>query len=354
MNAILEGGPFAAQSVETPAGSSGGRIGLPIDDDGKPAQNAHVGIAVYQLAGTAEDPRYVFSGCQRIDGQPFSMEFIDGPAKGVRPSPIPARWLPNEIQVPLLGDDTPFAGQGDPVSVAVYGKCELDGRMKLACQRIDRAASVVASVKEHLDEQRLANALQYFYVNPNYDLYTMKPTGEHVQVPVQVGFRRGHVDEGIAPLISEIWRLDFDTFGSCQRRPAGHNFAAYAYVAFPRRRDAKDFRDLLSALQIRTILVENTIKIGRRDPAGAGEPIEFPSGNVMFEADAIGAITEAMNRFPSLSELRGWLSTVPPSLRHEHIAFAAYLIWEKEGRPHGRDVAHWLMAVDELRRSDTQ
>lgn len=34
-----------------------------------------------------------------------------------------------------------------------------------------------------------------------------------------------------------------------------------------------------------------------------------------------------------------------------HIAKRAYEIWEKEGRPHGRDREHWLKASEELSAS---
>jgi Protein of unknown function (DUF2934) len=34
--------------------------------------------------------------------------------------------------------------------------------------------------------------------------------------------------------------------------------------------------------------------------------------------------------------------------RDERIRQRAYEIWEREGRPHGRDEEHWRMAVDEL------
>jgi hypothetical protein len=34
--------------------------------------------------------------------------------------------------------------------------------------------------------------------------------------------------------------------------------------------------------------------------------------------------------------------------RDERIRQRAYEIWDREGRPHGRDQEHWLMAVDEL------
>jgi hypothetical protein len=33
----------------------------------------------------------------------------------------------------------------------------------------------------------------------------------------------------------------------------------------------------------------------------------------------------------------------------EQIACAAYAIWENEGRPHGRDLAHWLQAEEQLK-----
>jgi hypothetical protein len=32
----------------------------------------------------------------------------------------------------------------------------------------------------------------------------------------------------------------------------------------------------------------------------------------------------------------------------EQIARAAYLMWEQEGRPHGRDLQHWLQAESQL------
>ena len=37
-----------------------------------------------------------------------------------------------------------------------------------------------------------------------------------------------------------------------------------------------------------------------------------------------------------------------PLDRNERIRQRAYEIWEREGRPHGRDEEHWRMAVDEL------
>ncbi len=35
-------------------------------------------------------------------------------------------------------------------------------------------------------------------------------------------------------------------------------------------------------------------------------------------------------------------------LTSEQIARAAYLLWEREGRPHGQDLNHWLQAERQL------
>ena len=40
-----------------------------------------------------------------------------------------------------------------------------------------------------------------------------------------------------------------------------------------------------------------------------------------------------------------------PQPSHEEIAAAAYLIWEKNGRPHGRDVEFWHQAQESLKAS---
>jgi hypothetical protein len=39
--------------------------------------------------------------------------------------------------------------------------------------------------------------------------------------------------------------------------------------------------------------------------------------------------------------------------RNELVRLRAYEIWESEGRPHGRDTAHWLLAEAELRHVAT-
>jgi hypothetical protein len=60
---------------------------------------------------------------------------------------------------------------------------------------------------------------------------------------------------------------------------------------------------------------------------------------------------------PLSAEDREWLDSTlvaggfrQPQPTHEQVAIAAYHIWEKEGRPHGRDRAHWTEALAQLQR----
>ena len=46
-------------------------------------------------------------------------------------------------------------------------------------------------------------------------------TTEHKQVPVSVGHRWSDVDEGLAPMIEQIWLADIDTALSCQENQPG-------------------------------------------------------------------------------------------------------------------------------------
>src|SRR6185503_5818541 len=39
---------------------------------------------------------------------------------------------------------------------------------------------------------------------------------------------------------------------------------------------------------------------------------------------------------------------------HDEIALSAFLAWEKEGRPHGRDTIYWLNAEAQLRQLHQQ
>jgi hypothetical protein len=54
--------------------------------------------------------------------------------------------------------------------------------------------------------------------------------------------------------------------------------------------------------------------------------------------------TPSSNGDRSSSQPSRWKGT------YQGIAEAAYYIWEKEGRPNGRALDHWLRAEDKVRR----
>jgi hypothetical protein len=157
--------------------------------------------------------------------------------------------------------------------------------------------------------------------------------------PAQIDGCRGQVDERVKLLMTQLRRLDFDAQGSWEGQPPGSDVSAGVYVAFGARRDADDFRDVVSSLH--------------QDARDAGGQSESATSNVIVETCAIACITEALRHCGTRSHLREWLSAIPSSSRHEHLAVAAYYLWEQEGQPHGRDAAHWFTAVDALRRSET-
>jgi hypothetical protein len=146
------------------------------------------------------------------------------------------------------------------------------------------------------NEDRLNEAIKSFYENPNYDIYTTRPTDRHQQVLVQVGHRCAHVDAGIASIIRELFRLGLDTIGSCQEQAMGEAFEGHAYVGFCREGDANRFYNLLRSSGIEATLKPKKLKIlSRRSPGGPLEDqIEVPSGNVMFPSYEIERVAQLL------------------------------------------------------------
>ena len=231
---------------------------------------------------------YAFAGFQRVDNQPLRVEFVDGPFAGVHD--IPEVRL--EASVPLISDHTLFHGVGNPAAVAVYMLGEFGGKWCYRLNRIDDSPRAVEDAACQTNEQMLAIAIRNFYLAPNYDIYSMKPTGEHSQIPVEVGWRRGHVDEEIAELIAETWRLGLDTIGSCQSRPVGDKFAGLAYIGFFRLADAECFHGWLASAGIPSTLKEVKCSFARTaGPADQTKDIlDFTSANVLFAPSYIDQI----------------------------------------------------------------
>lgn len=292
----LEGGPYSGEMGVT--GPMGPTIGLAVDEHIRPVRtDSPFGVAVYELERRATGDVYVFRGFQRPGNQPFPIQFVDGPAAGILPAPQPAQYLDPVQRIHLSSDGMPYRGKDDPAAVAIYERREECGRFFYALRAIDDSPETVRAAVEEVNDQKLTEAINNFYASPDYDIYSIKPTGGHAQVPVEVGHRRGHVDEKIAPLIAEVWRVGLDTIGSCQERPPGAPNEGKAYVGFPRMRDARFFHERLSEAGIPATLVEKKFKISmRQGPDALSEALEFDSANVLFDPDDIDRIVEVFRR----------------------------------------------------------
>jgi hypothetical protein len=274
-------------------------IGLPLDTAYRPTQLPDPPLlALYQRQGQETGMAYAFTGFRPINNQLLTIEFVEGPYSGMRSM----GEIRLEAHVPLTAQGALHAGEGDPAAVAVYSLAQTNGTWCYRLDRIDDSDELVGEAIAQAHEHRLSQVIRNFYHAPNYDIYSMKPTGEHTQVPVEVGWRRGHVDEGIAALIAAAWKLGLDTIGSCQCRPPGTKFEGQAYIGFFRHSDAESFHQWLSDSGIASTLQDTQGSIAKLDDAGRpmGEAAAYTNANVFFDPPVIAHITEVLQRIQPL------------------------------------------------------
>ena len=292
----LDSGPHAGTLNIN--GTPNALIGLGVDEHLRPA----AGDQFYAIALYGIRPRrasgFRFPRISAPEGQPFPVEFTGGPCQGIVPFPQPDPVLSPELRFGLGQDGKPFDGKEVPNAVAVYERGHDGTKCHYCLKEIDLSSEALEPLIEEINERRLTEAINNFYVQPNYESYSIKPTGEHTQVAIEVGHRRGQVDEKIAPLIAEVWCLGLDTTGSCQQRPIGTPNDGKAYIAFPRLRHARFFHDCLVRAHIPSEFVEKKFRIAhhRNPQEEASEVIEFDCANILFEHDAISVIVELLRR----------------------------------------------------------
>ena len=192
-------------------------------------------------------------------------------------------------------DGSLFEGAGHVSRLEVYELQRQGEGWVYRLKSSDESPESLAYAEREIRDGILTSMINNFYEYPNYEIYSMKPTGEHVQVYVEVGHRRGQVDAGIATLIGEVWRIGLDTIGSCQCRPAGHKYPGMAYLGFPRPEDAEFLQKRCEEASIYCVVEPKKLKLGHQPKqAGESETIEFDSANVLFMPDDIDRITEAL------------------------------------------------------------
>lgn len=293
--AKLNGGPYNGRTLKIQKEME--TIALGIDDAGIPDQRKPpIGFVIYKRMSDIGSPMlYELLGFKRPSGEPYMIEFVDGPGAGLHPAPRPAQFLEARQPMPIREDGTLFRGVGEIVGEAIYERRPDGDSWKCFFVGIDRSPDRVGQLMEVENERRITAAMKNFYESPNYGIYSKPPTDDHQQVLVEVGERRAHIDEKIAPLIAAVWGLEMETLGSCQQIHSKEKVTDRAYIGFPKAKDAKRFVELLNAAGIDCVYEPKTMTIARNDDAGdVVEKLTFDTANVKFDSADIDRIVQAV------------------------------------------------------------
>jgi len=285
------GGPVAGSNFEGPDLES---IGIPLDENlqyisaGEPF--ALAGYKRQEIDGVVQ---YCFLDIRRPNNQPFLVEFVGGPANGIVPLSGPIQYGPEEFPTPLTVEMTPVKNGGPLTAIAIYGRRQEEGKWRYHFLRTETSGPLLEEVKAQTAKRRLKQAMNAFYLNPNYSIYTVQPTDEHPQVRIQVGHRIANVDERIGPLIQEVWRLGLDTLGSCQEAKAGQ-----AWIGFPIAEEGDAFHRILGEAGIPSTIdrrIGHIASVDRPD-----EKIEYEQVNVLFASTDIERVFVQLRAFASI------------------------------------------------------
>ena len=259
--AELIGGPFAG--TLNLQGVLNAVIPLPLNDDLRHEPNNPTVLALYARDG--ELPiRYRFMHVQRLDGNQFAVEFVGGPFAGTRPFGQPASYGPETLLMPLGPGNVPYNDTGNPIGYATYRQQKTDGVGCYNFDCIDTTPKAAANILADLNRIRLRQVMDGFYADPNYDIYSLKPTDLHKQIHISYGTRKADVDELLAPLILELWKMDYDTLGSCQELANGES-AGMAYVSFPFAEQGTTVHQILTAAGIDSVANPKKLQISPRN-----------------------------------------------------------------------------------------
>ena len=244
---------------------------IPLDEEFRPVAT-QLDKPPYALAFylKATDGEYVFSHIRTYSGQPFVVECVDGPHRGIGISDAPLRFKPMVISLLLDDQDEPFKGQGGPASAALYEQRLSGGVAKLHFLAIDKTPELLGQAGA---DHSLRLMVRNFHRAPNLNIYSKQPTGDHPQTSIQYGYCNAEVDKGIAQLLLEVWKWRFDTLASCQDKNGN------AYIAFPIFSDGVAFQLLLKDAGIDSFIEAKSCGVRLQ---GSTERQESKTCNVYF------------------------------------------------------------------------
>jgi hypothetical protein len=238
-----------------------------------------------QVEGSAD--RFVFTLLRRIDGGHVRAEFVGGPHNGTRELQFWGKSLKLPVGDGYVAFD--FTKLGEPVGIAVYEWRDdtTGGRYHFAS--VDDSPAAAEKMRALVRSCRIRQMMDRFYANPDYKIYGTPPTDRHKQVKVEYGTWKAEVDEGMAPLILELWHLGFDTLGSCQDMQED---GKTAYVLFPCEEHGRQLHEMLVSAGIQSTTETKRLKIGsEKDP---GNMIEIDGLNVRMAPAELGRIVELL------------------------------------------------------------
>lgn len=211
-----------------------------------------------------------------------------GPLDG-KSLPFDAQKIPPQMIYIIFGNGTIEDDGSDPIAVAMYRY----NSQRYVLGGVDETQEGLRKAKAMVNERRARLAAARFYQSPNYDAYSIQPVDGHDQIEIELGHRKAHVDEDLAPIILAVWALGLDTTGSCQNVRKDGAETGKSYIGFIVESDARQFEKLLNEHDIPCEFRSKTARIGNADRSRF---VTLETGNVTFRVELIPRIVEALRK----------------------------------------------------------
>lgn len=288
----LRDGPYSGIALDLPTELKPS-ISLPIDEQGRPCQGPPFALAGY--VRTDEPHTYSYHSIRHSPGRPFQIEYVGGPAPGIRTAPLPARYMDEVQEVPVDPSGETYQPGRKIGGAAIYRRQEVEGRWKFCFDRIDDSEKKIGDLELERNEAVLAELIERFYREPDYKIYTVKPTDEHQQVEVRAAHRSANVDVKLAPVIELVWQLGLDTVGSCQERPPKLDKPGRAYIGFWRARQGREFEQILrcASIECECVVMAREYKT-KAECVPEQESFTYDGANVLFHPSDMHRVVDAL------------------------------------------------------------
>lgn len=146
-------------------------------------------LAIYRLQQSEGEEAYVFQGAQRKNpDEPFAVEFIDGPMKGVHPFQQPIQLFEAGFRIPLSQDKQVLKRGSNVAAMAEYRRKLVDGVWKMALENVNENPSVSEFGSDLIAERQRIEELDCYTSDQLVKALTKRPgfKGLVVMIPGEV------------------------------------------------------------------------------------------------------------------------------------------------------------------------